>query len=142
MGSLERSPPRIFVADDDRAILELITIRLDLAGYLTSQARDGWEALEGIYASRPAAIVLDIGMPRLDGLGVLRHLRKTPGFDNLPVMMVTARNTPLEVRSAMELGARDFLAKPFDDAQLLSRVARMLRRRAQPQQRDPVILPC
>jgi two-component system, chemotaxis family, chemotaxis protein CheY len=142
LGSLERSPPRIFVADDDRAILELITIRLDLAGYLTSQARDGWEALEGIYTSRPAAIVLDIGMPRLDGLGVLRHLRKTPGFANLPVMMVTARNTPMEVRSAMELGARDFLAKPFDDAQLLSRVARMLRRRTKPQQDNPVILQC
>ena len=142
MGQLDRHAPRIFVADDDRAILDLITTRLDLAGYHTVQARDGWEALEGIYASRPAAVVLDIGMPRLDGLGVLRHLRKTPSFASLPVMMVTARNTPMEVRSAMELGARDFLAKPFDDAQLLSRVARMLRRRAQPRQREPVILPC
>lgn len=106
------------------------------------QARDGWEALEGIYASRPAAVVLDIGMPRLDGLGVLRHLRKTPSFSSLPVMMVTARNTPMEVRSAMELGARDFLAKPFEDAQLLSRVARMLRRRSPLQQKDPVLLSC
>ena len=130
------------MADDDRAILDLITTRLDLAGYQTVQARDGWEALEGIYASRPAAVVLDIGMPRLDGLGVLRHLRKTPGFASLPVMMVTARNTPMEVRSAMELGARDFLAKPFEDAQLLPRVARMLKRRVPPRQKDAVILPC
>lgn len=130
------------MADDDRAILDLITTRLDLAGYHTVQARDGWAALEGIYASRPAAVVLDIGMPRLDGLGVLRHLRKTPSFASLPVMMVTARNTPMEVRSAMELGARDFLAKPFEDAQLLSRVARMLRRRPPPGQKDPVILSC
>jgi len=142
LGSLDRKAYRIFVADDDRAILDLITTRLDLAGYHTVQARDGWEALEGIYASRPAAVVLDIGMPRLDGLGVLRHLRKTPGFASLPVMMVTARNTPIEVRSAMELGARDFLTKPFEDAQLLSRVARMLRRRVLPQQKDPVILSC
>jgi two-component system chemotaxis response regulator CheY len=142
LGQLDRNGPRIFVADDDRAILDLITTRLDLAGYHTMQARDGWEALEGIYASRPAAVVLDIGMPRLDGLGVLRHLRKTPSFASLPVMMVTARNTPMEVRSAMELGARDFLAKPFEDAQLLSRVARMLRRRVPPQQNDEVILSC
>lgn len=142
MGQLDRNAPRIFVADDDRAILELITTRLGLAGYQTSQARDGWEALEGIHASRPAAVVLDIGMPRLDGLGVLRHLRRTQTFASLPVMMVTARNTPMEVRSAMELGARDFLAKPFEDAQLLSRVARMLRRRSTPQQKDPVILSC
>jgi two-component system chemotaxis response regulator CheY len=142
LGQLDRNPPRIFVADDDRAILDLITTRLDLAGYHTVQARDGWEALEGIYASRPAAVVLDIGMPRLDGLGVLRHLRKTPSFASLPVMIVTARHTPMEVRSAMELGARDFLAKPFEDAQLLSRVARMLRRRVPPQQKDVVTLPC
>jgi two-component system chemotaxis response regulator CheY len=142
LAQLDRNAPRIFVADDDRAILDLITTRLDLAGYHTIQARDGWQALEGIYASRPAAVVLDIGMPRLDGLGVLRHLRKTPSFASLPVMMVTARNTPMEVRSAMELGARDFLTKPFEDAQLLSRVARMLRRRAPPQQKDAVILSC
>ncbi len=142
MGLLDRKAPRIFVADDDRAILDLMTTRLDLAGYHTVQARDGWEALDGIYASRPAAVMLDIGMPRLDGLGVLRHLRKTPSFASLPVMMVTARNTPMDVRSAMELGARDFLAKPFEDAQLLSRVARMLRRRSPPQQKQPVILSC
>lgn len=142
MGQLDRKAPRIFVADDDRAILDLMTTRLDLAGYHTVQARDGWEALDGIYASRPAAVMLDIGMPRLDGLGVLRHLRKTPSFASLPVMMVTARNTPMDVRSAMELGARDFLAKPFEDAQLLSRVARMLRRRSPPQQKQPVILSC
>ncbi|MBU4434767.1 MAG: response regulator [Alphaproteobacteria bacterium] len=142
MSSLDRKPPRIFVADDDRAILDLITTRLDLAGYNTLQARDGWAALDGIYASRPAAVVLDIGMPRLDGLGVLRHLRKTPSFASLPVMIVTARNTPMEVRSAMELGARDFLAKPFEDAQLLSRVARMLRRRAPPRQEDQITLAC
>jgi two-component system chemotaxis response regulator CheY len=142
LGQLDRKAPRIFVADDDRAILDLMTTRLDLAGYHTVQARDGWEALDGIYASRPAAVMLDIGMPRLDGLGVLRHLRKTPSFASLPVMMVTARNTPMDVRSAMELGARDFLAKPFEDAQLLSRVARMLRRRSPPQQKQPVILSC
>ncbi|MDI1365841.1 MAG: response regulator [bacterium] len=142
MSQLDRKPPRIFVADDDRAILDLITTRLDLAGYNTLQARDGWAALEGIYTSRPAAVVLDIGMPRLDGLGVLRHLRKTPSFASLPVMIVTARNTPMEVRSAMELGARDFLAKPFEDAQLLSRVARLLRRRAPPEQKDQITLSC
>ncbi|NBB16853.1 response regulator [Caulobacter sp. SLTY] len=142
MGQLDRKAQRVFVAEDDRAILDLIVTRLDLAGYNTAYARDGFEALEGIFATRPTAVILDIGMPRLDGLGVLRHLRKAPLFANLPVMMATARNTPMELRTAMDLGARDFLTKPFEDTQLLWRVGRMLRQRRPLQQRGPVILEC
>lgn len=75
---------RIFIAEDDRNLLELLTTRLGLAGYETSFGRDGWEALEGIHSTRPAAIVLDVNMPRLDGFGVLRHLRKSPGRGQHP----------------------------------------------------------
>lgn len=121
---------RIFIAEDDRNLLELLTTRLSLAGYETSFGRDGWEALDGIHSTRPAAIVLDVNMPRLDGFSVLRHLRKSPAVANIPVMMLTARNAPGDIKEALAQGAKDYLAKPFNDAVLLARVARLLRPRA------------
>jgi DNA-binding response OmpR family regulator len=129
--------PRIFIAEDDRNVLELLTTRLSLAGYDTAFGRDGWEALEGIHSTRPAAILLDVNMPRLDGFGVLRHLRKSPAVANIPIMMLTARHAPDDVREALALGARDYLAKPFTDSQLLTRVARLLRRRPEPAPKPP-----
>jgi two-component system OmpR family response regulator len=120
---------RIFIAEDDRSVLELLTTRLGLAGYDTVYGRDGWEALDGIHSTHPAAIILDVNMPRLDGFGVLRHLRKSPRVAHIPVMMLTARNAPGDIKEALTLGARDYLAKPFTDAQLLARVTRLLRPR-------------
>jgi two-component system OmpR family response regulator len=126
---LEGRRQRVFIAEDDRNLLELLTTRLSLAGYETRFGRDGWEALDGIHSTRPAAIVLDVNMPRLDGFGVLRHLQKSPAVANIPVMMLTARNAPDDIKEALALGARDYLAKPFSDAMLLARVARLLRPR-------------
>jgi two-component system OmpR family response regulator len=127
--SLEARRRRIFIAEDDRNLLELLTTRLSLAGYDTVFGRDGWEAIDGIHSTRPDAIILDVSMPRLDGFGVLRHIRKSPLVANIPVMMLTARNAPGDVKEALALGARDYLAKPFSDALLLARLARLLRAR-------------
>lgn len=132
--SLEARRRRVFIAEDDRNLMELLTTRLSLAGYETAFGRDGWEALDGIHNTHPAAIILDVNMPRLDGFGVLRHLRKSPSVANIPVMMLTARNAPGDVKEALALGARDYLAKPFSDAMLLARVARLLR----PRQVNPI----
>jgi len=126
---LEARRQRIFIAEDDRNLLELLTTRLSVAGYDTVFGRDGWEAIDGIHSTRPDAIILDVNMPRLDGFGVLRHIRKSPLVANIPVMMLTARNAPDDVKEALALGARDYLAKPFSDALLLARVARLLRAR-------------
>lgn len=126
---IEARRRRIFIAEDDRNLLELLTTRLSLAGYDTAFGRDGWEAIDGIHSTRPDAIILDVSMPRLDGFGVLRHIRKSPLVANIPVMMLTARNAPGDVKEALALGARDYLAKPFSDALLLARVARLLRSR-------------
>jgi len=126
---LEARRRRIFIAEDDRNLLELLTTRLSVAGYDTAFGRDGWEAIDGIHSTRPDAIILDVNMPRLDGFGVLRHIRKSPLVANIPVMMLTARNAPDDVKEALALGARDYLAKPFSDALLLARVARLLRAR-------------
>jgi len=116
---------RVVVADDDEAILELVSIRLDLAGYQTIPRRDGYLALDAIYNSDPHAVVLDIGMPKMDGFGVLRTLRAHKKYHALPVMILSARNNSQDVLSAMSLGANDYLAKPFRDGQLLARVARL-----------------
>jgi two-component system OmpR family response regulator len=127
MPPLEGRKPRIFVADDDRAMLELILTRLDLAGYETAYGRHGREALAGITAFHPAVVILDVNMPQLDGFGVLEALhRLTPAF-TAPVMLLTARHAPDDVQRALKLGAKDFLAKPFEGPQLLARVARLLR---------------
>lgn len=128
---------RVFVAEDDRGVLDLIVTRLTLAGYDTAYGRDGWEAVQGIQQTRPAAVVLDINMHSLDGFGVLDALRKKLPLAPIPVMVLTARNAPGDVQRALALGARDFLTKPFDDAQLLARVARLLRPRPRVVARAP-----
>lgn len=117
---------RILIVEDDPIILDLITTRLDIAGYDTYFARDGFEGLKRLHELRPSALVLDINMPRLDGFGVLRKMRQE-GL-NTPTMVLTARNQPDDVKKAITLGARDFLAKPFKDEQLLQRVGRLLRK--------------
>jgi len=129
MTRLETRKARIFIAEDDRGVLELIVTRLTLVGHEAGYGRDGWEALQGIQQMRPATIVPDSNMPNLDGFGVLDALRKKPPPTPIPGMVLAARNAPDAVRCAMALGARDFLAKPFDDAQRLARVARLLRSR-------------
>ena len=130
--SLDPSKYRIFVAEDDPATLELIITRLSVAGYATVYARDGLEAVQGILNSRPHGVILDVNMPHLDGFGVMRKLRDANALARMPVMVLTARNSPEDVRRAIQMGARDFLSKPFKDAQLLDRVARLLRAGAAP----------
>jgi two-component system chemotaxis response regulator CheY len=128
MTPLEKTKTRIFVVEDDPATLELIVTRLSVAGYEITYARDGGEAVSGILSNRPAAVILDVNMPILDGFGVMRALRDNPSISaRMPIMVLTARNSPEDVRRAIQLGARDFLSKPFKDAQLLDRVARLLR---------------
>ena len=117
---------RILVVEDDPIILDLITTRLDIAGYDTYFARDGFEGLARLRELRPSGLVLDINMPRLDGFGLLRKMA-AEGIST-PTMVLTARNQPDDVRQAIALGARDFLAKPFKDDQLLQRIGRLLRK--------------
>ncbi|MDP3853102.1 response regulator transcription factor [Phenylobacterium sp.] len=129
-GSPNAARYRILVVEDEPMVLELITTRLGLAGYQTFYGRDGYEALARINDVRPNAMILDINMPRLDGFDVLRHMKVSGQLARVPVMVLTARNQADDVQTAIKLGARDFLAKPFNDDQLLARVARLIRRPA------------
>jgi DNA-binding response OmpR family regulator len=124
------SNAHVLVVEDEPFLSELVATRLMLAGYQVAQARDGLEALDCLRQNLPEAIVLDINMPRLDGFGVLEHMRKHARLKIIPTMVLTARNRTEDVRKAMQLGARDYLTKPFEDRALLMRVARLVRRSA------------
>ena len=116
---------RILVVDDDRAVRESLRRSLAFNGYTVDLAEDGVEALEAIANERPDALVLDVMMPRLDGLEVCRQLRSTG--DDLPILVLTARDTVSERVSGLDAGADDYLPKPFALEELLARLRALLR---------------
>ncbi len=108
-------------------VLELVTTRLELAGFLTFYARNGLEGLGRIRDLRPDGLVLDINMPEMDGFGLLSRL-KSAGTFYPPTLVLTARNKPEDIKAAIAMGARDYLAKPFKENQLIARVGRLVRK--------------
>ena len=124
--------PRIFIAEDDESILDLLITRMRIAGYHTSQERNGLAALEAIKRAPPNACILDVNMPGMDGFTVLKRLRADPLTAHVPILILTARRAPDDIKTAIQLGATDYLSKPFNDEQLLARVARLLRKRPEP----------
>ena len=121
---------KIFIAEDDVAILDLLRIRLELAGYQTFFAKNGRSAIDGIRKCQPDAILLDIGLPIHDGFEVLRSIRATPHLSEIPAMMLTARHHSSDVQRAILYGAQDFVTKPFNDQTLISRVTRLFHRKS------------
>ena len=117
---------RILVVDDDRAVRESLRRSLSFNGYTVETASDGMEALDAIKSERPDAVVLDVMMPRLDGLEVCRRLRSTG--DDLPILVLTARDSVSERVSGLDAGADDYLPKPFALEELLARLRALLRR--------------
>ncbi len=120
-----RTKAKVLITDDDAGIRDLLRDQLEAAGFETKVARDGHEALDRIASFRPDAMVLDLSMPGLDGFGVLQSLQDQA--IRLPVLVLTARHDASDVSKAVSLGARDYLAKPFTEAQLKARIARLLR---------------
>ncbi|CAM4017044.1 response regulator transcription factor [Smaragdicoccus niigatensis] len=117
---------RILVADDDRAVRESLRRSLSFNGYTVEVASDGLDALEKANATKPDALILDVMMPRLDGLEVCRRLRSTG--DDVPILVLTARDSVSERVSGLDAGADDYLPKPFALEELLARLRALLRR--------------
>ncbi|MFI5780565.1 response regulator transcription factor [Nocardia sp. NPDC051570] len=117
---------RILVVDDDRAVRESLRRSLTFNGYSVDLAVDGVDALDKVSAGRPDALVLDVMMPRLDGLEVCRRLRSTG--DDLPILVLTARDSVSERVAGLDAGADDYLPKPFALEELLARLRALLRR--------------
>ena len=117
---------RILVVDDDRAVRESLRRSLQFNGYQVELAGDGQQALDAVTAQRPDAMVLDVMMPRLDGLEVCRRLRGTG--DDLPILVLTARDAVSDRVAGLDAGADDYLPKPFALEELLARLRALLRR--------------
>jgi two-component system response regulator MprA len=119
---------KLLVVDDDRAVRDALRRVLTLAGYDVQSAEDGSEAIEQIVQEVPDAVVLDVGMPELDGLEVCRRLRLLG--NRVPVLMLTARVEIEDRVAGLDAGADDYLVKPFDNAELKARLRALLRRSA------------
>ncbi|SHG57884.1 response regulator transcription factor [Streptoalloteichus hindustanus] len=117
---------RILVVDDDRAVRESLRRSLQFNGYQVELAGDGLEALDAVGRHRPDAMVLDVMMPRVDGLEVCRRLRGTG--DDLPILVLTARDAVSDRVAGLDAGADDYLPKPFALEELLARLRALLRR--------------
>lgn len=129
-------PLKILIADDDAGVRDLVCIRLRIAGYDPHMAKNGREAVERAVKLRPAAMILDINMPELDGFGVLSEMQDKAPEIQVPTLVLTARQSSDDVRMAVALGARGYLTKPFTEAQLLARVTGLFRGRAMSREVD------
>jgi DNA-binding response OmpR family regulator len=113
------------VVDDERNIVQLARLYLSKEGFEVETAYDGSQALEKAHNHRPDLIVLDIMMPEMDGLTVCRELRKT---SNVPIIILTARTDDVDKVVGLELGADDYVTKPFNPRELVARIKAVLRR--------------
>ena len=125
-----RTPPRVLIADDNAANLRILRTRLTADGYDVVTAADGAEALAAARDSSPDLILLDIMMPKVDGVEVCRRLKKQQGASFMPVILVTAMTDAKDIVAGLEAGADEYLTKPVDHAALSARVRSMLRIKA------------
>lgn len=122
------SPPTILVVDDDPHIRELLLFALERNGLRAEEAADGEAALTAIARSPPDLLVLDINMPRLDGLEVCRRLRADPRFAGLPILFLSSRADEVDRIVGIELGGDDYVVKPFSPREVVARVGAILKR--------------
>jgi adenylate cyclase len=125
-----RTPARILVADDNPDNLDIFGARLAAHGYEILTASDGEEALANAREKQPDLILLDVMMPKMDGIEVCRVLKRDPAYPFTPIVMVTARSDSRDVVAGLQAGADEYLAKPVDQAALVARVKSMLRIKA------------
>lgn len=117
----------ILVVDDEESVVEVVTLYLKRDGFEVRVARDGRAAIDAVREKLPALLVLDLMLPELDGLEIMRRLRNDP-TSNVPVIMLTARSQETDRIYGLELGADDYVTKPFSPAELVSRVKAVMRR--------------
>jgi DNA-binding response OmpR family regulator len=124
-----RDTKRILVVDDESRMIEFIRMNLELEGFQVLEAQNGLEALESIRTNLPDVVVLDVMMPQIDGFETLRMLRE---FSTIPVIMLTAKGEEDDKVHGLELGADDYVTKPFNRRELSSRIRAVLRRAVMP----------
>ena len=118
----------ILVVDDEEPIQELLRFNLEKEGYAVCVAKDGQEALKHVENDQPDLLVLDLMLPGMDGLEVCRKLRSNQKFQQIPIIMLTAKGEEIDKVLGLELGADDYMTKPFSPRELLARIKARLRR--------------
>jgi two-component system alkaline phosphatase synthesis response regulator PhoP len=119
---------KILLADDEKDIVEFLQYNLEQEGFEVISAYDGAEALQKI-TQKPELIILDVMMPKLNGFEVCKKIRETEGFENTPVIFLTAKTSEMDEIKGLELGADDFIKKPISPKKLIARVKSNLRKR-------------
>jgi phosphate regulon transcriptional regulator PhoB len=119
---------KILIVDDEKDIVELIAYNLEKEGFATIKAYDGETALELVKAKKPDMVILDLMLPGVRGLDVCRFIRKKPETEILPIIMLTARSDQTDKILGLEIGADDYITKPFNVRELVARVRAVLRR--------------
>lgn len=123
------STPTILVADDEEDLRELVAYRLTRSGYNVIGAEDGQEAFELAAERTPDLMILDVMMPKLDGYELTRRVRAEAALRSIPVILLTARSQESDIDRGFEVGADDYLKKPFNPDELVARVRAVLGRR-------------
>ena len=132
---------KILIVDDDEHIAELISLYLDKEGYETKEVYSGKKAIEEFSKFSPHLVILDIMLPEMDGYQVCREIRK---ISSIPVIMLTAKGETFDKVLGLELGADDYMVKPFDNKELVARVKAVLRRyesKKEPNQLKQIVVP-
>lgn len=119
---------KILIVDDEENILELLRFNLENTGYNVISANNGISALEKVKSERPKLVLLDVMLPKLDGLDVCKEIKKDNNLKNTSIIMLTAKGEELDKILGLELGADDYITKPFSIRELLARVKAVLRR--------------
>ena len=124
------TPQRLALVEDDPDLATTLGLALERDGYHVARFATGRDGLEGILDNPPDLVILDLNLPDLDGLGVCRELRETPAVADLPIIILTARVTESDRVLGLDLGADDYITKPFSLRELKSRIRALLRRRS------------
>src|SRR4051812_28138319 len=128
----KQTPVKVLVVEDERDIAALVTYHLTKEGYRVRTAETGQEALDGILAERPDLVILDLMLPGLSGYEILAEMRARRDSAELPVVVLTARRDEADRVKGLELGADDYVTKPFSPRELVLRVSAVLRRSQAP----------
>lgn len=135
--ALAPNAPEILVVEDTHVVRRILSYHLIKEGYCPVEARDGNEAIHMLGARKIEAILLDLALPHLDGLSMLRQIRQDPRFANIPVIVVTAKHDRSVVIQAAALGVTDYVVKPFEKSDILKRLARFVKPAERTQVTDP-----
>ncbi len=119
---------KILIVDDEQDIADLISYNLEKEGYSTIKAYDGGDVLKTVKAQKPDLIILDLMLPRMSGMDICRAIRANPETSHLPIIMLTAKADEVDKIIGLEIGADDYITKPFSVKELIARVRSILRR--------------